>query len=184
MNFVISGPSASGKSTVVRHLKQSDLALKFPVSATDRPQREGEDINGVTYWFFTKKEFHELITAGAFVEYVHLEHTYGTLWEEIEKAKDHDVLLELDVQGALKIREMYPELSVLIFIAPPSLDELRRRLIERNDGMDATEQQKRLERALREMAFMREYDHVVVNNDLEKCEEDVYNIIIQYLRKQ
>lgn len=183
MYFVISGPSASGKSTVVRHLKQSDLALHFPVSATDRSQRE-EDINGVTYWFFTKEKFDKLIKAGAFLEYVHLEHTYGTLWEEIEKAKDYDMLLELDVQGALKIREMYPESSVLIFITPPSLGELRRRLIARNDGMDVVEQEKRLERALREMAFMQEYDYVVVNDNLEKCEEDVYNIIIQYLRKQ
>ena len=94
------------------------------------------------------------------------------------------MLLELDVQGALKIREMFPDMSVLIFIAPPSIDELRRRLVSRKDGMDAEEQQKRMERAFREMSFMQEYDHVVVNDDLEKCEEEVYYIIAQYLRKR
>lgn len=184
MYFVISGPSASGKSTVVKHLRQSDLALHFPISATTRPQRVGEDIDGVTYWFFTEEKFDEMIKAGAFLEHVRLEHSYGTLWEEVKKAQGSNALLELDVQGALKIRELFPEVSVLVFIAPPSMDELRRRLVYRNDGMDAAEQQKRMERALREMAFMQEYDHIVVNDDLEKCEEEVYNIIAQYLRKQ
>lgn len=184
MYFVISGPSATGKSTIVRHLKMSDLALCFPVSATDRPQRVGEDINGVTYWFFTEEEFRENIEAGAFVEHVKLEHSYGTLWNEIEKAKGSNLLLELDVQGALQVRKLFPESTVLIFIAPPSLSELHRRLIARNDGMDEAEQQKRLERAVLEMEFIQEYDHVVVNSDLENCEEDVYNIINRYLRNQ
>ena len=183
MYFVISGPSASGKSTVVKHLKQSDLALHFPISATTRTLRPGEDINGVTYWFFTEQEFNQKIREGAFLEFVKLEHSYGTLWDEVKKVQGNDVLLELDVQGALKIRELFPDMSVLIFIAPPSMDELRRRLVCRKDGMPAEEQQKRMERALREMAFMQEYDHIVVNDDLGKCEEEVYNIIDQYLRK-
>lgn len=100
-----------------------------------------------------------------------------------KKVQGNDVLLELDVKGALKIRELFPDMSVLIFFAPPSMDELRRRLVCRKDGMHAEEQQKRMERALREMAFMQEYDHIVVNDDLGKCEEEVYNIIAQYLRK-
>lgn len=184
MYFVISGPSASGKSTVVKHLKRSDLALHFPVSATTRAQRAGEDINGVTYWFFTEQEFNQKIREGAFLEFVKLEHSYGTLWDEVKKVQGSNVLLELDVQGALKIRELFQDMSVLIFVAPPSMDELRRRLVCRKDGMGTAEQQKRMERALREMAFIQEYDHVVVNDDLEKCEEEVYNIIAQHLRNQ
>lgn len=184
MYFVISGPSASGKSTVVKHLKRSDLALHFPISATTRAQRAGEDINGVTYWFFTEQEFNQKIREGAFLEFVKLEHSYGTLWDEVKKVQGSNVLLELDVQGALKIRELFPDMSVLIFVAPPSMDELRRRLVCRKDGMGTEEQQKRMERALHEMAFIQEYDHVVVNDDWEKCEEEVYNIIAQHLRKQ
>ena len=184
MYFVISGPSASGKSTVVKHLKRSDLALHFPVSATTRALRTGEDINGVTYWFFTEQEFDQKIREGAFLEFVKLEHRYGTLWDEVNKTQGSNVLLELDVQGARKIRELFPDMSVLIFIAPPSLGELHRRLVCRKDGMGKEEQQKRMERALHEMAFMQEYDHVVVNDNLEKCEEAVYNIIAQYLRKR
>lgn len=88
MYFVISGPSASGKSTVVKHLKQSDLALHVPISATTRTLRPGEDINGVTYWFFTEQEFNQKIRKGAFLEFVKLEHSYGTLWDKVKKCRE------------------------------------------------------------------------------------------------
>lgn len=132
MRYVISGPSGSGKTTIIRMLKNQPIPIKFSVSATDRPPRPDE-INGINYYFLSPDEFQRKIDRNEFLEYVELEHRYGTLWSELENTSN-DLILDLNVAGALNIWEHFMD-SILIFIAPPSMEELERRLRTRNDGM-------------------------------------------------
>lgn len=132
MCHVISGPSGSGKTMIIRMLKKQPIPIRFSVSATDRPPRPDE-INGISYYFLSPDEFQRKIDRNEFLEYVELEHRYGTLWSEIENTSD-DIILDLDVKGTMRIREHYSD-AVLIFISPPSMKALERRLRARNDGM-------------------------------------------------
>lgn len=174
MRFVISGPSGSGKTTIIRMLKKELMPIKFSVSATDRSSRPDE-VDGINYYFLSREEFQWKIDHNEFLEYVELENRYGTLWSEIENTSD-DIILDLDVTGALKIREHYPD-AVLIFIAPPSMEELERRLRDRNDGMTESELQQRLIRAERELACTGVYDYVIINDSLQEAFEDVLSVI-------
>ena len=173
MRFVISGPSASGKTTIIRMLKKEQIPIKFSVSATDRLPRPDE-VNGINYYFLTPEEFQQKIDRNEFLEYVKLEHRYGTLWSEIENTSD-DIILDLDVTGALKFKEHFPD-AILIFIAPPSMEELERRLRGRGD---TPEEQiaMRMERAVWEMEQRHWYDHVVVNDDPERCADEILKMI-------
>lgn len=174
MCHVISGPSGSGKTTIIRMLKNQPIPIKFSVSATDRLPRPDE-INGISYHFLSPDEFQRKIDRKEFLEYVELEHRYGTLWSEIENISD-DIILDLDVKGAMKIREYYPG-AVLIFIAPPSMKELERRLRARNDGMTEAELQQRLLRAECELACTELYDYIIINDSLPEAFEDVLSVI-------
>lgn len=173
---VISGFSGAGKGTVVEQLvKKYNYAIS--VSATTRKPRSGE-VEGKNYFFKTKEEFEKMIEKEELIEYAqYVEHYYGTpkeyVMEQIRNGKD--VLLEIEMQGALKVKEKFPEVS-LIFITPPSADELHKRLVKR--GTESEEViAKRIARAKEECAYMPEYDYIMVNDDLEQCVEQMHQLL-------
>ena len=175
---VISGPSGAGKSSFVKALLNgNDGDLVYSVSATTRPKRAHE-VEGKDYFFLTRDEFQRRVEAGDFVEHaqVHGE-MYGTLRSQIERVLEsgRNVLLDVDVQGGKSVRRVYPD-AVLIFVLPPSLEDLEERLRAR--GTDREDRiQVRLENAEREMKEMRAYDYAVVNDDLETATRKVLAIV-------
>ena len=174
--FVISGSSGVGKGTVMKKVMERMPELQFSVSATSRPPRPGET-NGVEYFFVSQDAFRQMIEQGAFVEYdYHMGNYYGTLKSEIfNKTKNGNMLFDIEPVGALRVREIFPE-ATLIYIAPPSLEALEQRLRGRNDTSE--EQMKlRRERAIWESAQMEKYNHVVINDVLEDCVQQVLHII-------
>lgn len=174
--FVISGASGVGKSTVLKKVMASRNDLTFSVSATTRPPRP-EEQDGVHYTFVTNEVFEDMIRRDAFVEYDgHMKKFYGTPRAQLEeKLSRSNVILDIEPKGAFKVREVYPD-ATLIFITPPSMEELERRL--RNRG-DTPEDQilVRLERAKWEIEQSPEYDYTVVNDVAETCAEEILNII-------
>jgi guanylate kinase len=174
--FVISGSSGVGKGTIMKQVMERMPEMQFSVSATSRLPRPGET-NGVQYFFVTGDAFKQMIEQGAFVEYdYHMGNYYGTLKSEIlNKTKTGAMLLDIEPVGALRVREIFPE-ATLIYVAPPSLEELENRLRGRNDTSE--EQMKlRRERAAWESTQMEKYDYVVVNDILENCVQNVLHII-------
>ncbi len=179
---MITGPSGVGKGTLIRALLDRIPGLALAVSATTRAPRPGE-VDGSAYHFLTPEEFDERIAAGDFLEWAqYAGHRYGTLRSELEQrvAAGVPVVLEIEVQGARQVRAVMPE-AVLVFVAPPSPEALRRRLEVR--GTDAPEQiSRRLQTADRELAAAREFLHVVVNDRLEEAVEQLVAIVRQALR--
>lgn len=175
--IVISGPSGAGKTTLYKKiLERYSDNLGFSVSATTRPPRPGEE-DGLDYHFFTHEDFEALIQEDAFLEYENnYGNSYGTLKTEITRIwdKGQHCFLDLDVKGALNIKRLFPNEAVLIFIAPPSLDELTTRLMTRKS--DANIRQ-RLENAEKEMSQKHRYHYTVVNSELSKAYEDLDRII-------
>lgn len=175
---VISGPSGAGKSSFVKALLSGNGGdLVYSVSATTRPKRAHE-VEGKDYFFLTRDEFQRRVEGGDFVEHaqVHGE-MYGTLRSQIERVFEsgRNVLLDVDVQGGKSVRRVYPD-AVLIFVLPPSLEDLEERLRAR--GTDSEDRiQVRLENAEREMKEMRAYDYAVVNDDLETAARKVLAIV-------
>lgn len=176
--IVLSGPSGVGKGTIGARLIAERDDLCFSVSATTRPMREGE-VDGVNYYFKTVEEFQQMIDNGEFLEYMNVfgRNYYGTPRAFVEEKLDSgmSVLLDIDVNGAMVVKENYPE-AVMIFIAPPSLSELHRRLVSR--GTDTPEAiERRFGEAKSELALLHKYDYVVVNDDLELAVQDVFGIL-------
>jgi guanylate kinase len=175
--FVLSSPSGAGKSTIARMLMESDEGVAMSVSATTRPIRPGEQ-DGVDYHFVDDAKFDALVAEGAFLEWAHVfGHRYGTLRREVVKVIEggRDVLLDIDWQGTQQLKQVDPDI-VRVFILPPSMTELERRLRNRgtdSDGVIA----RRMERAAAEISHWAEYDYVLINNDAEKCRELVHNIL-------
>ena len=174
--FVISGPSGTGKGTICKELIK-DEKIRLSVSMTTRNPREGE-VHGVSYYFATKEEFLQKIDAGGFLEYAEVfGNYYGTPKMEVLELLDKgmDVLLEIDVQGALQIKDVYPE-AVLVFILPPSMEELRARLTGRaTETQDVVE--RRLGEAAKEISYVKQYDYAVINDDLDEAIDNVKMVI-------
>ena len=173
---VISGFSGVGKGTIVKKLVEKE-GYALSISATSRAPRQGE-IHGREYFFLTREEFHSMIENDGLIEWAeYVSNFYGTPREYVEErlARGEDVILEIEPQGALKVKAQYPE-AVLIFIVPPNAKELENRLIGR--GTEETETiKKRLKRAAEETAFIENYEYIVINDDLEDAVSDIHHII-------
>lgn len=175
---VISGASGVGKGTVLGIMMNKREDLKFSVSATTRPPRPSE-IHGIHYYFVTKEQFEEMIASGQMLEYsAHNANYYGTPRAQAEeKMLDGSVLLDIEPNGAKQVKEALPE-AVLVFIMPPSMEELEKRLRGRGDTPE-DQIAMRLERAVWEMEQRHWYDHVVVNDSAERCAEEILKIIAE-----
>jgi len=176
--IVIAGPTAVGKGTVIKHILENYPQVKLSVSATTRAPRPGE-VDGVAYHFLTMEQFDAKIAAGQMLEYavVHGTNKYGTLREPVEQAlaAGEKMILEIDIQGARQVKQAMPEAD-LVFIAPPSWDELVRRLTGRGTET-AEEQARRLETAREELAAQDEFDHVVINDEVAECARRIVNLM-------
>lgn len=174
--FVISGASGVGKSTVLGKVMDTCPNVRFSVSATTRKPRPGEQ-DGVNYYFISKEKFREMIEKDAFIEYdAHMDNYYGTPTAQLEeKLALGDVILDIEPVGAFNVRKVRPD-ATLIFIAPPSKEELERRL--RGRGDTGEEQIRiRLERAAWEMEQSGKYDYIVINDQVEACADEIVKII-------
>ena len=175
---VISGASGVGKGTVLGIMMNKRKDLSFSVSATTRPPRPGE-IDGVHYYFISREKFEEMIAQGAFLEYdAHAANYYGTPRAQAEEKRAHGpVLLDIEPAGAKQVRSRVPD-AELIFIMPPSMEELERRLRGRGDTPEE-QIRLRMDRAVWEMEQRIWYDHVVVNDDPERCADEILKIIAE-----
>jgi len=175
--FVLSSPSGAGKSTIARMILEADDGIGLSVSATTRPQRAGE-IDGQDYHFVSDEQFETMVAEGAFLEWAHVfGHRYGTLkrevWKKIEGARD--VLLDIDWQGTQQLKQVDPDI-VRVFILPPSMEELERRLRSRGTDSDAVVAG-RMARAAAEISHWAEYDYVFINDDAEHCRKLVHTVL-------
>lgn len=175
---VLSGPSGAGKGTICKSFLERNKNVKLSISCTTRSPREGE-VDGVNYFFITKDKFEKMIEEDAFLEYANVyENFYGTPKSYVEKTLEegHDVVLEIDTQGALAVREKFKD-GVLVFLMPPSLDELESRIVGR--GSETEESLKRrLGAAADEIKLAEKYNYVVTNDTIENAVKKVESIII------
>ncbi|WP_019228516.1 guanylate kinase [Sedimentibacter sp. B4] len=174
---VISGPSGAGKGTICSRLKEEFKDLKVSVSATTRKPREGEE-EGISYFFINEEDFIKRINNNEFLEYAKVYgNYYGTPKSEVfrQLEEGNDIILEIDIQGALQVKKNYPK-GVFIFILPPSLSELNKRI--ENRGTDSKEViMKRMQCAYDELNYAFEYDYVVVNDEVETAVDKIKHII-------
>ena len=174
---VVSGFSGAGKGTLMRELLKRYDNYALSVSATTRQPREGER-DGVDYFFVSKEQFQQMIEEQKLIEYAqYVNHYYGTPRDYVQEkmAQGKDVILEIEIQGALKVKKRFPE-ALLLFVTPPSAHELRRRLIGR--GTETIEViNARLKRAAEEAAGMEAYDYLLVNDEIDRCVEEMHQLI-------
>ena len=184
--IIFSAPSGSGKSTIINYLLKQNLNLAFSISATSRAPR-GTEQNGVEYFFLTPEEFRTRIANGEFLEYeeVYKDRFYGTLKSQVEKqlAEGQNVIFDVDVVGGCNIKKFYGERAVSVFIQPPSVEELRKRLNGR--GTDTPEViESRIAKAEFELGFADKFDVVIVNDNLDKAKADALNTLKAFLNKE
>lgn len=184
--IIFSAPSGSGKSTIIGRLMQRpELHLAFSISCTSRAPR-GTEQNGVEYFFLSPEEFRQRIEKDDFLEYeeVYQDRFYGTLKEQVEvqAARGENVVFDVDVKGGRNIKEFYGDRALSIFVQPPSIDELRRRLVGRaTDAPEVIEQ--RIARAEFELSQAPFFDRVIINDDLDRAVEDTYAAIKEFIEK-
>ena len=183
--IIVSAPSGSGKSTIVRWLMEQhpELKLYFSVSCTSRQPR-GTEQDGVDYFFLQPDEFRQKIANGEFLEYVEVytDRFYGTLKAQVERQREagQNVVFDVDVKGGVNIKKYYGDEAMSLFIQPPSVEELRRRLEGRaTDTPEAIQQ--RLDKAEYELTFAPKFDHIVVNDDLETAKQEALRLLKDFL---
>lgn len=175
--LVISGPSGCGKGTICEELLKRNESINVSVSATTREPRKGE-IEGVNYFFITEKEFQSMVDNEKVLEYAHVHGSYyatpkSFVFDKLEKGED--VLLEIDVQGAMQIKNIYPQ-ATFIFIIPPSMEELKNRIVKRGtESIDDIEM--RYKNAFKELDYINEYDYIVVNDKVIKAVNKIECIV-------
>lgn len=185
--FVFSAPSGSGKTTIVRHLlKQERLGLAFSISATSREPR-GQEVDGKDYYFISKEEFLQKVKKEEFLEWEEVYHDnfYGTFKTEIERiwAEGKHVIFDIDVVGGLRIKKKFPEETLAVFVKPPDINELMRRLKKR--GEESEDKIKmRVAKASVEMALAPQFDTIIKNYDLEVALKDAENLVENFLKKR
>ncbi len=177
--IIFSAPSGAGKSTVVGHLLKTFPFLEFSISATSRPPR-GSEKDGIEYYFFSEQQFRDLISQNAFVEYeeVYPGSFYGTLRSEVERiwAKGHVILFDIDVKGGVNLKRIFGDNALSVFVKPPSVEELRRRLVGR--GTDTPEAiEKRVAKAEEELQYEPKFDRVLENDRLEQTLAEAEEIV-------
>ena len=183
--IVFSAPSGSGKTTIVKYLlEQKELHLDFSISATSREKR-GDEVDGKDYYFLSATAFQAKISANEFVEYeeVYKDNYYGTLKAELERiwALGKHVIFDIDVIGGLNIKKQFPKKTLAVFVSPPSVEELERRLRFRQTETDEKIQM-RLAKAEREIAESNKFDVILKNYDLEIAKNDAYALVSDYLK--
>lgn len=184
--FVFSAPSGSGKTTIVRHLlKQEKLGLEFSISATSREPR-GKEVDGVDYYFINKEEFIQKVKKEEFVEWEEVYHDnfYGTLKTEVERiwASGKHVIFDIDVVGGLRIKKKFPEETLAVFVKPPDINELIRRLKKR--GTESEDKIKmRVAKASVEMALAPQFDTIIRNYDLEVALKEAEELVENFLKQ-
>lgn len=182
--IVFSAPSGSGKTTIVRHLlEQPELNLEFSISATSREKR-GLEIDGKDYHFITAEAFKKHIDKDEFVEWEEVYHNnfYGTLKSEVERIwkQGKHAIFDIDVIGGLRIKRKFPEQTLAVFVQPPSIEEMEKRL--RNRKTDSEEKiVERVEKAERELQYAKDFDQILINDDLNKAKEEGYNMVKNFL---
>ena len=183
--LIVSAPSGSGKSTIVQWLMQEhpELKLYFSISCTSRAPR-GTEQNGVEYFFLTPEEFREKIAGNEFLEYeeVYADRFYGTLKAQVERQREagQNVVFDVDVKGGVNIKKYYGDEALSLFIQPPSVEELHRRLVGRaTDTPEAIEE--RLAKAEYEMTFASQFDRIIVNDDLETAKQEALSVVKDFL---
>jgi guanylate kinase len=182
--LVFSAPSGSGKTTIVRHLlAQPDLNLEFSISCTTRAPR-GEEVDGKDYYFISWEEFKKHIKAEDFVEWeeVYTDNFYGTLKAEVERiwALGKHVIFDIDVAGGLRIKHKFPEETLAVFVKPPSVDELKRRLKQRSTESD-DKINMRIAKASVELATAPQFDTIIKNYDLDVAKEEAYQLVKNFI---
>jgi guanylate kinase len=181
--LIISAPSGAGKSTFVNHLLSAGMPLLFSVSATSRKPRQHE-IDGREYYFISSSEFRKKISRGEFIEWeeVYKDHYYGTLRSEVDRITGEGKmpLFDVDVQGGISLKKIFGDSALALFIMPPSVEELRQRLIRR--GTDSMEEiEMRVEKAASEILLAGEFDRVIVNDDLETACKEILCAVKEFI---
>lgn len=183
---IFSAPSGSGKSTIVSHILKLHPELKFSVSAASRAPR-GDEKNGVAYWFISADEFRKRIADNEFVEYeeVYPGSFYGTLKSEVERIWDNGdaIIFDVDVKGGVNLKKYFGDRALSVFIQAPSVEVLRQRLVSRaTDSQEAIE--RRVAKAAEEMTYADKFDHIIVNDDLQKAYADAEKLVDDFLCKE
>ena len=184
--IIVSAPSGSGKSTIVNYLmkKHPEFRLAFSVSATSRPPR-GEERNGLEYYFLTEEEFRRHIKAGDFLEYeeVYEGRFYGTLKSQVDEklAAGLNVVFDVDVKGGINIKRYYGDKALSVFIQPPSVEALRKRLLGRATD-DMAQIEERLAKAEYEMTFASQFDRILINDDLDTAKREAVAMLREFLK--
>lgn len=184
--IIFSAPSGSGKSTIINYLLKQNLNLAFSISATSRPPR-GTEQNGVEYFFLSPEEFRQRIANDEFLEYeeVYKDRFYGTLKSQVEKQLEarQNVIFDVDVVGGCNIKRFYGNRALSVFIQPPSIEELRKRLTGR--GTDSAEViEGRIAKAQFELAYADKFDVRIINDNLEKAEAEALKVITEFINRK